>query len=293
MIKTREVIETKTNLLETVRAYLLKRDFLEIHTPKISFMPTDQENHLFHTNYFGKESYLVQSPQFYKQAYIINGIHSVFEIGPVFRAEDRVTNRHLSEFISIDIESSRFKKLDDILKFEAELLKKVSIKLSSQHELDPILTFDVVKYRNLKKLLKLKEGESIGNKHEEAISRLFKSDGIFIIEYPKNERVFYYEEENGLSLSYDLIVKGLEITSGGIRTRDREKLLRKMREIGIDPKKYMPYLKLFEGSVPIHGGFGIGLERLLSRYLNIKDVSKVNPYSKKPNTFKEDLIWKG
>lgn len=285
-------LKVKSDFLQLARAFLIKNKFLEIQTPKISFMPTDQNDHLFKINYFGAEAYLIQSPQFYKQAYVINGINSVFEIAPVFRAEPKITRRHLSEFISLDVESSKFKNLEDIISFESNLIKFTTNSLSKKYAIKPIKTFKIVKYNDIKKLLNLDKSVPLMNEHEIEISKSFRSDGIFVIYYPVKERAFYYEDYNNFSQSYDLFVDGLEITSGGLRITSKEKLIKKMRDDNINPNDYSPYLNLFNGTVPMHGGFAIGVERLISKYLNITDVVYVNPFSKKPNTKEEVLRWK-
>lgn len=134
--------------------------------------------------------------------------------------------------------------------------------------------------------------EQITNAHEPTVSKQFKADGVFVIHYPSNERAFYYEDCDDVSLSFDLIVRGLEVTSGGIRTVSKESLLRKMARDKIGPARYAPYLKLFDGTVPVHGGFAIGVERIILKYLQLNDISDVILFSKKPNTDEEDLIWK-
>lgn len=285
-------IQARHTFLQCAREFLAAHDFLEIQTPKISFMPTDQDAHLFKTDYFGNSAYLVQTPQFYKQAYVINGISSVFEVAPVFRAEPRVTPRHLSEFTSLDIESSQFSQIEDIIQFESDLIGLATKGLSKAIDIKPIETFEVAEYKNVKKMLGLSDSEQITNVHEPAISKLFKADGIFIIHYPSNERAFYYEDCDEISLSFDLIVGGMEVTSGGVRTISKESLLRKMKKDNIDPARYTPYLKMFDGTVPVHGGFAIGVERIILKYLQLSDIGDVIPYSKKPDTNTEALIWK-
>ena len=146
-------IQARHTFLQSAREFLAAHDFLEIQTPKISFMPTDQDAHLFKTDYFGNSAYLVQTPQFYKQAHVINGISSVFEVAPVFRAEPRVTPRHLSEFTSLDIESSRFSQLEEILTFESDLIGLATKELSKAMDIKPIETFEVAEHKNVKKCL--------------------------------------------------------------------------------------------------------------------------------------------
>lgn len=289
----KSTVKIQSDLLHEIRKFLLGMEFLEIKTPKLSFLPTDQDNHLFNVDYFGTQSYLVQTPQFYKQAYIINGINSIFEIGPVFRAEPRVTERHLTEFNSLDVESSNFIHLEDILRFEEKLLKEISKNLIREHsQVKPLESFEIVTYKEIKKALNLMDSEPIGNLHESEISNYFCKDGIFIINYPVGERVFYYEEKDGVSQSYDLIARGLEITSGGIRKISRNKIVECMKRERIDHTRYAPYLELFDDTTPVHGGFGLGIERLMSRLLLIDDVGEVLPYSKKPNNKTDELKWK-
>lgn len=286
-----EAIKVKSDFFSVARAFLLSRGFIEINTPKISFMPTDQDDHLFKLDYFGNEAYLTQSPQFYKQAYIVNGISSVFEIAPVFRAEPRVTKHHLSEFTSLDVESETFGSLEDILIFESNLIMSITQRLSQLHDVRAIESFEVIPYETVKKLLGLKEDEPIRRNHEKEISALSNADGIFVTYFPENQRVFYYDSRHGTSISFDLIVDGLEITSGGIRTTSKEELIRKMKKDGIDPLRYLPYLELFDAPVNIHGGFAIGVERLIAKYLRMSDVIEVNPFGKKPDIVGEKLVW--
>ncbi|MFH1275806.1 MAG: amino acid--tRNA ligase-related protein [Candidatus Woesearchaeota archaeon] len=293
MINIKENVKINSSLLEGIRKFLEEQNFLEINTPKISFLPTDQDDHLFTVDYFGTTTYLIQTPQFFKQAYVINGVDSVFEIGPVFRAEPRVTKRHLSEFVCLDIESSTFSHLDEIIKFEKKLLLAASTYLSNKDlPISPIESFEVVTYKEIKRILGLADNEPIGNSHESTINEYFKKDGIFITEYPADERIFYYEEENGISQSFDLILKGIEITSGGLRKTSKKGIIEGMKKNNIDCDRYTPYLDLFTDEVPVHGGFGIGIERLLSKFISVEDVSQVLPYLKKPNTQIGDLRWK-
>jgi aspartyl/asparaginyl-tRNA synthetase len=247
---------------------------------------------LFKVDYFGTPSYLIQSPQFYKQMHIINGVESVYEIAPVFRAEPRVTTRHLSEFTSIDLESSKFKSVDYIINFESELLRKISGDIKRTYDIKPIETFTVAEYGELKKILGLRDDESLSNRHEALITNQFGTDGVYIIGYPANERVFYYENNNDISLSFDLIVNGLELTSGGVRTVVKNNIISKMNEVGIDSNLYKPYLDLFDEDVPVHGGFAIGFDRLVAKFMGFDDVAQTNNLYKKPNTTTEILKWK-
>lgn len=172
------------------------------------------------------------------------------------------------------------------------MIQSATNEISQNYDIEPIVTFEIITYKEAKKLLGLERDEPIRRNHEAKIADLFSTDGVFIRDYPEDQRVFYYFSENGISESFDLIVKGLEVTSGGIRTNSYKELIRKMKKEGINHLLYKPYLDLFKGDVPIHGGFAIGIERIIAKYLNIPDIIEVNPFSKKPNTLGECLLWK-
>lgn len=284
-----KVLQVKNAALIAARHALNQGGFLEIQTPKISFLPTDVDEHLFKTQYFGVPAFLIQTPQFYKQAYVINGCPRVFEIGPVFRSEPRVTSRHLSEFTSLDIESSQFRTVDQLVSFEQQLITTINHAIATLNGVHPIQSYETVSVPKIQKRLGL--NYPLSPKDEEEICTFVGTDAVFLIEFPERERVFYYAANQGKSLSFDLLMRGLEITSGGIRRTDQQELTDAMRIAGIDTERYSAYLELFDSNTPLHGGFAIGVERFVKQSMGLADINLINPYSKKPNTTSEQLRW--
>jgi len=291
------VFKVWTFMEQAMREFWAKEGFVQIYSPKFMPAPSESGAELFSVDYFGKKAYLAQSPQFYKQMAMASGFEKVFEIGPVFRANPSHTTRHDTEFTSIDVEISFIESHEDVMKFEEEwlayTLKRVKeefgekIKETFGIEVEvPKTPFPKMTMKQAIELLAEKghsvQGGDLDAAGEKLISEIvkekFKHDFVFITEYPISVRPFYHmrkPEDKSLTKSFDLIWKGLEITTGAQREH-RHELLKKQaieKKLGLEPLK--DYLNFFKYGCPPHGGFGLSPTRLLMLLLGIKNVREV------------------
>ena len=279
------IFKAQTAMVAAVREYLLKKNYLEIHTPKLIGAASESGSEVFELKYFDRKAYLSQSPQFYKQMAMAAGFDRIFEVGPVFRAEKSYTNKHATEFTCFDIELSYITSFRDVMAEEAGLLqyalKRVKElygdEIKALYDRDivvPELPFPSMKlsdvYRELKERYgyEPEEGETndLTTDAEHLCARLsqdlFGHEFLFVTDYGPEKRAFYHmRDENGNPLGYDLIWRGVEITTGAQREHRYEPLRRQADEKGLgeDVKFYMDF---FRYGCPPHGGFGLGVDRL-------------------------------
>lgn len=276
-----------------IREFLKQENFTEIHSPKIVHAGAEGGANIFRLDYFGKEAYLAQSPQFYKQMMV--GVYErVFEIAPVFRAEKHDTSRHLNEYTSVDFEMGYIRSFEDIMEMETRMLRHVMEVLESCYEeergilnvkLPDIKEIPAIKFMEAKELISKKFNRTIGDfddfepEEEKLLSQLIKevtgSDFVFVTHYPSRKRPFYAMEskENPEETdSFDLLFKGLEITTGGQRIHSYDKQLNKIKSRGMNPDLFESYLMMHRYGMPPHGGLGLGLERFTSRLLDQDNV---------------------
>ncbi len=288
----RAIFKLQEGIVSGFRNYMLANDFTEIHSPKIVKAGAEGGANLFKLDYFGQQAYLAQSPQFYKQM-MAAVFDRVFEIGCVYRAEKHSTSRHLNEYIGLDFEMAYIDSMYDIMAVETGMLKAVIAELRKnyQHELGllsvqlptidhiPALTFTEVKdiLKGMGKASKLYY--DLEPEEEEIIceyaKNTFGSEFLFITHYPSAKRPFYAMDDADspeFALSFDLLFRGLEITTGGQRIHDYNMQVEKMKARGLDPEDFASYLMIHKHGMPPHGGLGIGLERLLMRILNLPNV---------------------
>ncbi|PIU76090.1 aspartate--tRNA(Asn) ligase [Candidatus Pacearchaeota archaeon CG06_land_8_20_14_3_00_35_12] len=283
-----------TYMEEAMREWWAKNNFIQIYSPKFMGAPSESGAELFSVNYFGKVAYLAQSPQFYKQMAMASGFEKIFEIGPVFRANPSHTTRHDTEFTMIDMEISFVNSHEDVMRTEEEWIAFILSKISEKYGKEikevfnvdvevPKLPFPRITMKEALKLLKEKgynskagdldaEGEK---KICEIVKKKFNHDFIFITEYPYSVRPFYHmkkETDPGLTKSYDLIWKGLEITTGAQREHRYELLKKQAAEKKLNLKIINDYLNFFKYGCPPHGGFGLSPTRLLMILLNLGNV---------------------
>ena len=281
---------------EIIRAYaeaLRSFDFLEIKTPKILNSATEGGANFFKIKYFDQDAFLAQSPQFYKQAGV--GIFErVFEIGTVFRAEPHFTSRHVNEYTSLDAEMGYINNFEDIMVQLEKVLAFVftEVKKNCQKELDvygaevPVIkTIPRIKLTEalniLEKEFKKKvEGIDIDPEGERMISEWAKekydSDLIFLTHYPAGARPFYTmpSKDPQYTESFDLIFRGVEITTGGQRIHNFDKLVESMKRHKLDPKEFKHYLDIFRYGMPPHGGWGMGSERIAQKLLGLDNIKE-------------------
>ncbi len=291
--KERAIFKIQEGIARGFREYLAKQGFTEIRSPKINFAGAEGGTNVFKLDYFGKEVYLAQSPQLYKQAMV--GVYErVFEIAPVFRAEHHDTSRHLNEYTSMDLEMGFIDSFTDIMNMETGVLKYIMNLLKTEYaeevellhaDIPEITEIPVMKFMDAKELLMTKfkykpsDMKDFDPAEEELLGKYAKkelgSDFIFITHYPSKKRPFYTMDDPAdpeYTLSFDLLFRGLEITSGGQRIHDYNEQVEKMKKLGTDPEAFETYLMFHKYGAPPHGGLGIGLERLTMHLLGFNNV---------------------
>jgi len=292
-LRERARFKIQEGLVRGFREYLTSQGFTEIHTPKIVSRGAEGGANVFRLEYFGKHAELAQSPQFYKQM-MVGVFDRVFETGPVFRAEKHNTTRHLNEYTGLDFEMGFIDSFEEIMEMETgflqyamELLKKnYAAELSMLDVTVPDVTkIPRVRFDDAKVMVSEKYNRRIRNPYdlepeeEVLIGRYFKeecgSDFVFVTHYPSKKRPVYAMDDPSdekFTLSFDLLFKGVEITTGGQRIHDYHMFLEKMKKRGMSPEGMDDYLSIFKYGMPPHGGLGIGLERLTMKLLDEQNV---------------------
>lgn len=279
------------------REFLVDRDFIEIHTPKLIGAESESGAGVFKVEYFDRDAFLAQSPQFYKQMAMASGFERIFESGPVFRAEKFASRKHATEFTGFDLEFSYIESFEDVMKMEEEMLayalKHVGEKYAEQikevYDLDfvvPTLPFPRMDLHDVYKELEERYGYHVPESEkgdlttegERLCQKLsmdkFGHEFLFVTGYAKENRAFYHmRDEHGVPCGYDLIWKGCEITTGAQREHRYDILKKQAEEKGLD-KDVAFYLDFFKYGCPPHGGFGIGVDRITMLIFNqgIKDA---------------------
>ncbi len=288
------LFECESFIQHMMREYWYKNGYREIHTPKISAQAAESGAETFKLDYFGQKACLSQSPQFYKQMTMAANFDKVFEIGPVFRAENSHTSYHASEIQMIDCEISWINSVDDVMDAEEEWIKYFMTKLKENYgdKIKNIFNVEVsdvtnkfprINFYDAKEIMK-KEYNYVGEnpidferQEEELMCKYAKekynSDFVFITNYPYESRSFYVmKDENGVTQTYDLLFKGLEITSGAQREHRYSVLKEQIKEKGIKPEDLEFYLDFFKYGCPPHGGYGVGLSRIIMKIFEIDNI---------------------
>ena len=295
--KNHLMLALQTTLTAAFREFLLERDFVEIHTPKLIAAASESGSDVFEVKYFDGHAYLAQSPQFYKQMAMAAGLERIFETGPVFRAEKSYTNKHATEFTGFDLEFSYVDGCEDVMKMEEELLAYALAKVKEAHgdaikelygmDLEvPTLPFPRMKLQDVYRELETRYGYTVPDElkgdlttEAERMTKqlcrdMFNHEFLFITDYDAKERAFYHmRDENGVPQGYDLIWRGVEITTGAQREHRYDVLKAQAEEKGLaEDVKF--YLEFFQYGCPPHGGFGLGIDRLTMLFLglSIKEV---------------------
>jgi nondiscriminating aspartyl-tRNA synthetase len=295
----RLIFEVQTAIEQAMREVWAQEHFIEIHTPKFMGSASESGAELFKVEYFDGAAYLAQSPQFYKQMAMAAGFGRVFEIGPVFRANPSFTSRHDTEFTSVDVEIAWIDSHEDVMAFEERWLAQVFAAVKESHGaaiestfgaelVVPSLPFPRLTLEQAKEQLRESGHEPPGAGHdldppsERALSALVRErDGhefTFVTDYPSTVRPFYHmrhADDPTLTKSFDLLWRGIELTTGAQREHRHEQLLAQALEkrVDVDPISY--YLDFFRFGAPPHGGFGFGLTRLLMQMLGQENVREV------------------
>lgn len=296
-VRERAKFKIQEGIVRGFREFLSSQGFTEVHTPKIVSRGAEGGANVFKLNYFNKKAELGQSPQFYKQM-MVGVFDRVFEVAPVFRAEKHNTTRHLNEYIGLDFEMGYIDSFEDVMAMETGFLKYTMELLKSEYkkeldmlgiDLPSISQIPQVRFDEAKQLVSEKYNRKIRNpfdlepEEEVLIGRYFKeeydSDFVFVTHYPSKKRPFYAMDDPAdarFTLSFDLLYKGMEITTGGQRIHDYQMILEKMEKRGMDPEDIKDYLMIFKYGMPPHGGLGIGLERLTMRLLDEQNVRETS-----------------
>jgi aspartyl-tRNA synthetase len=288
------MLKLQTTLTRAMREFLLQKNFIEIHTPKLIAAASESGSDVFEVKYFDTKAYLAQSPQFYKQMAMAAGLERIFETGPVFRAEKSYTNKHATEFSGFDLEFSYIDSMYDVMKLEEELLVAALTAVKEAHGEEivrlygeeyevvvPSTPFPVIKLKDLYRELEERYGYSVPEElhgdlttDAERLCAKFSKEKyghefLFVTDYDAKERAFYHmRDENGVPQGYDLIWRGVEITTGAQREHRYEILKRQAEEKGLG-KDVAFYLDFFRYGCPPHGGFGLGIDRLTMLFLGL------------------------
>tara|TARA_Y100000590_G_scaffold194040_1_gene220465 strand:- start:2894 stop:4135 length:1242 start_codon:yes stop_codon:yes gene_type:complete len=299
--KTASIFKLRSNVLASIRETLIKRKFIEINTPKIIGSASEGGADLFGLDYFGKQAYLAQSPQLYKEQMTI-GLERVFEISSFYRAEKSHTGRHLSEFTSVDMEAAMMDYTDvmdvlesiviDVFKNTSENCKTEQKEIGYEIKV-PNSPFERLTYtqalEELKSLdINLEFGEDLQDAHLRNLGE--KHPGFFFLtDWPMKLKPFYIHEKDediSLSRSFDLQYGYLELSSGGRRLHDPEQLKSRLKEQNLDPSSFEEHLKTFGWGMPPHSGWGMGLDRLMTVLIGIDNVREVVLYPRDPDRLK-------
>lgn len=282
-LQKRAVFKLQEGIVRGFRECLQAEGFTEIHTPKINRSGAEGGANIFRLEYFGRKAYLAQSPQFYKQTMV--GVYErVFEVGPVFRAEKHNTSRHLSEYTSLDLEMGFIDSFEDVMRMEVKVLSNIMRVLARDYapqvralgvklpacDAIPAIRFDEAKRRISERYGRpIRDPYDLEPEEEQLISRLFQeeygSEFVFVTHYPSKKRPFYAMDDPAdprYTLSFDLLFRGMEVTTGGARIHDYREQVAKMQKKGLDPAEFAAYLSIHKYGMPPHGGLGLGLERL-------------------------------
>ena len=292
-LRERAVFRVQAATSGAFREYLDSLGFCEIHTPKIVHAGAEGGSNIFRLSYFGQKAFLAQSPQFYKQT-MVGSLERVYEVAPVFRAEKHATTRHLNEYTSLDCEMGYIDSFYDLLELETGFLKYCMEILPQRRarelellgaEVPRITEIPVVPFEEAKRLASERYGRPIRDpfdlepEEEHLIGRYWKEetgcDFVFVTHYPSKKRPFYAMDDPDdprYTLSFDLLYKGVEITTGGQRIHDYAQQVAKMEKRGMDPAEFEDFLMIHKHAMPPHGGMGIGLERLTMQLCGLENV---------------------
>jgi aspartyl-tRNA synthetase len=304
---TQLVFAVQTTLEQAMREFAYSHGSTEMHTPKLMDTASESGASVFKLEYFGRYAYLAQSPQFFKQMAIAAGIDRVFEIGPVFRAEPSYTSRHATEFTGIDVEIAWIDDVEDVMAFEEEMLAHALGRARQVHGpaiselfgaevVVPQTPFPRITMADAQKVLRTGgwdpegEKEDLDPEGERRLAAHIKEttghEFVFVTEYPSGIRPFYHMRPTGhpeLTKSFDLLWKGLEITTGAQREHRYDVLSAQAAEKGLGTEPMQSYMNIFRFGCPPHGGFGMGLARILVAMLDLPSIREATFLFRGPN----------
>lgn len=288
----RAVFKVSEGVVEAFRQFMFEHDFTEIHTPKIVSAGAEGGANIFKLKYFGQDAFLAQSPQFYKQT-CVAVFDRVFEVAPVFRAEKHNSARHLNEYIGLDFEMGFIENMTDVMNMETAMLKYMMEYLQKSYEFElNMLNARLPEINQIPSVTFFEALDILNKPHNqfdldpsdeinlcEYAKKEFGSEFIFITKFPSLKRPFYAmdsKDDPKLAESFDLLFRGLEITTGGQRIHDYYEQINKMQKYGISADELGCYTDIHKYGMPPHGGLGIGLERLVMKLLNLPNIRQAS-----------------
>jgi nondiscriminating aspartyl-tRNA synthetase len=293
--KIRHIFELQSSVVRFFAEWLREQGFTEIKSSKIIGSGTEGGTGLFQVDYFGETVYLAQSPQFYKQAMVASGLERVFEVGAAYRAEKHDTPRHLNEYVSLDVEMGFIENENDLMDLEVGLLNHIFTGVAAEHS-DILAEYEAtvpsseeiaktprISHDDAKAIIKERTGKSAFEINPEGERVLCEwaheehgVEAVFVYGFPRKKRPFYTYPEGLKTRSFDLLFRGLEITTGGQRIHDYNVLLETLPRFGLTEEGLGDYCKIFQYGCPPHGGFAIGLERITQKILGLQNVKEAS-----------------
>lgn len=294
--KNNLIFRVQTTFEHAMRCYWIDRDFIELHTPKLMASASESRAELFEVEYFETKAYLAQSPQFFKQMAQPAGFGKIFEIGPAFRADPSFTSRHATEFTSVDAEISWIDNHEDVMTMHEELLVAGLTAVKEKHGAEiealfgvevtvPAVPFPRIPLAEAKRIVAERgyevprHDDDMDPEGERQIAayalETYGHEFVFLTDYASSIRPFYHMRHEGdptLTNSYDLIFNGTEISTGAQREHRVDVLIEQAKQKGLDPEELDFYLDFFRYGVPPHGGFGMGLSRVLMLLLKLPNI---------------------
>ena len=292
--KRRALFKISETLVNAFESFLTAHHFTRVFSPRIVFAGAEGGANTFSLDYFGKKAFLAQSPQFYKQ-YGVGIFGRVFDVGTVFRAEKHNTTRHLNEYVSLDIEMGFLESFEELMALETDLLRSMftAVNKNNSYELQ-LLGVEAVNVPEKIPAVTLAEAHEIFYKEtnqdlrtepdltpeEERVlcewsSKNHQSEFLFITHFPTEKRPFYAKDDPTdpkVTVSFDLLFRGLEITTGGQRVHDYQEQVEKLRRFNLDPEEFESFLNMHKYGMPPHGGFAMGLERITAKLCGSDNV---------------------
>ncbi len=301
--EVKAIFELKSMMIDLISEAVHQNGFTQVFTPKISAAGAEGGAELFKIKYFDKDAFLSQSPQLYKQILMSTGLDRIFEIAPAFRAEQSNTNRHVTEFISFDGEMSWIQNEEEVMGMIEEIIDHVlnglmergkkQLEILGKEINVPARPYPILTYSECLKIvndggLPLKNGDDLGTEGEKIVGDYMGAQGkdlYFIAEYPEEAKPFYIMEKDGteFAFAFDLDYKGQEISSGGQREHRYDRLVARMQKKGLNPDDFEFYLDAFKYGMPPHGGWGIGIERMLVKMLDLPNIREAILFPRDPS----------
>lgn len=293
--RIRQIFEVQSGLVQFFAEYLRGVGFTEIKSSKLIGTGTEGGTGLFQVDYFGEPVYLAQSPQFYKQAMVASGLERVFEIGAAYRAEKHDTPRHLNEYVSLDVEMGFIENEHDLMDLEVGLLSHIFLRVQEEFaavlsaygatvpKAEQFAATPRISHEEARAIIKSRTGRTAFEINPEGERELCDwaqeqsgVEAVFVYGFPRKKRPFYTYPEGLKTRSFDLLFRGLEITTGGQRIHRYDTLLETLPKFGLTEEGLGDYCTIFRHGCPPHGGFAIGLERLTQKILGLDSVKEAS-----------------